>query len=627
MAIRIEEGTPTTCAWADRDAGHVVRALPPHRPRGDHHARSADPPRREPPERPRHQAPRERALCDTLGRDRRRSVAPGRAREPAPQRGRSRPAQRRPVARPVERPIRGERSIPERSSRATLFVALPGERTDGHRFLSDAVAGAPRHSSSRAARPRCARRPSSALRTRWRRSTRSRQAGAPASIRSSSASPGASPRRRPRAIATVLGRFRTLKNEGNQNNEVGLPLTVLKLGPEHEAAVLEMGMYVGGEIADLARIGRPSIGVVTASRPSTCRGSGRCARSSEGRAAGGASTSGTAVLNADDPIVRGCTSGRWPAARPTALPRTPTSAPWTSSRPGSRACASRSWRRRAPAVTIPTLGRLAVHNALAAAAVGIAAGLDLDTIAEGLARGWSAHRGRLVRAGGVTIVDDSYNASPGSVTAALELLAGLPGRRVAVLGEMLELGDAHVAGHLEVGRARPAWRTCWWSSATRHWRSRTAPGTPGSIRRRSSCSRPRNGARHAAPAAPRGRRAGQGVAGDRPGPPRRRPAGRARRSPGPVIELIQGPAPRVRVHGHPDGAVHPLLREPASASRSARRTRDPLRQGRHADDGRHPAHRGRRRDLPLPAAARRRRPSPRWRPSCSSADSAPSTTT
>jgi UDP-N-acetylmuramoyl-tripeptide--D-alanyl-D-alanine ligase len=105
-------------------------------------------------------------------------------------------------------------------------------------------------------------------------------------------------------------------------------------------------------------------------------------------------------------------------------------------------------------VTIPTLGRLAVHNALAGAAVGIGAGLDLDTIAEGLARGWSApHRGQLVRAGGVTIVDDSYNASPGSVVAALDLLAGLPGRRVAVLGEMLELGDTHVAGHLEVGAA------------------------------------------------------------------------------------------------------------------------------------------------------------------------------
>jgi UDP-N-acetylmuramoyl-tripeptide--D-alanyl-D-alanine ligase len=108
-------------------------------------------------------------------------------------------------------------------------------------------------------------------------------------------------------------------------------------------------------------------------------------------------------------------------------------------------------------VSVPTLGRLAVHNALAGAATGLAAGLSLDEIAAGLARGWSApHRTELVRAGGVTIVDDSYNASPASVTAALDLLGGLPGRRVAVLGEMLELGDGHEAGHRAVGEAAAA---------------------------------------------------------------------------------------------------------------------------------------------------------------------------
>jgi UDP-N-acetylmuramoyl-tripeptide--D-alanyl-D-alanine ligase len=103
-------------------------------------------------------------------------------------------------------------------------------------------------------------------------------------------------------------------------------------------------------------------------------------------------------------------------------------------------------------VAIPSLGRLAVHNALAGAAVGLAAGIPLETIVAGLAAGWSApHRGALIRAGDVTIVDDSYNASPGSVAAALELLAGMDGRRIAVLGEMLELGSEHEAGHRRVG--------------------------------------------------------------------------------------------------------------------------------------------------------------------------------
>jgi UDP-N-acetylmuramoyl-tripeptide--D-alanyl-D-alanine ligase len=106
-------------------------------------------------------------------------------------------------------------------------------------------------------------------------------------------------------------------------------------------------------------------------------------------------------------------------------------------------------------VRTPVLGRHGVHNGLAAAAVGLAAGCTLDEIAAGLATGWSApHRDRLVRAGDVTILDDSYNASPGSVLAALDLLATLPAtRRIAVLGEMLELGDAHESGHREVGRA------------------------------------------------------------------------------------------------------------------------------------------------------------------------------
>ena len=105
-------------------------------------------------------------------------------------------------------------------------------------------------------------------------------------------------------------------------------------------------------------------------------------------------------------------------------------------------------------VSIPALGRLSVHNALAGAAAGLAAGMTLPVIGEGLAGGWSApHRVGLVRLPGVTIIDDSYNASPGSMRAALEVLADLTGRHVAVLGEMLELGSAHDDGHFEVGQA------------------------------------------------------------------------------------------------------------------------------------------------------------------------------
>jgi UDP-N-acetylmuramoyl-tripeptide--D-alanyl-D-alanine ligase len=106
---------------------------------------------------------------------------------------------------------------------------------------------------------------------------------------------------------------------------------------------------------------------------------------------------------------------------------------------------------------IPGLGKLSVHNALAAAAVGHAAGIEPAKIVHALAGGWSAaHRGNLHRLGRVTVIDDAYNASPPSVTAALDLLAGLPGRRVAVLGEMLELGKGAATGHREVGTAAAA---------------------------------------------------------------------------------------------------------------------------------------------------------------------------
>ena len=106
-------------------------------------------------------------------------------------------------------------------------------------------------------------------------------------------------------------------------------------------------------------------------------------------------------------------------------------------------------------VEIGGLGRLAVHNALAATAAGLAAGLPLDEIVPGLsAPSRAQHRSTVIRVGGAVIVDDAYNAAPESMRAALELLGGLPAtRRIAILGEMRELGEAHDAGHRAVGEA------------------------------------------------------------------------------------------------------------------------------------------------------------------------------
>jgi UDP-N-acetylmuramoyl-tripeptide--D-alanyl-D-alanine ligase len=342
-----------------------------------------------------------------------------------------------------------------------LFVALPGERTDGHRFVEAALAAG-------AAGVLVSRPPDGidlsavdatvvqvgepllglqAVAAAWRARFDPLVVGITGSIAKTSTK---------EAVATVLGAaMPTLKNEGNLNNEIGLPITVLRLRSEHRAAVLEMGMYVGGEIRDLARIGRPEIGIVTAvqgvhlSRIGTIE----AIEQAKGELVEALPADGVAILNADDERVRRM------SARTRARSMTYGFADDADVRADdvrSRGVDGMSFTvvaagDRRP-VSIPTLGRLAVHNALAATAAGVAADLPLDDIAAALAGGWEApHRAQIRQAGGVTIVDDSYNASPGSVAAALELLSGIPGRRIAVLGEMLELGSEHAQGHRRVG--------------------------------------------------------------------------------------------------------------------------------------------------------------------------------
>ncbi len=365
-----------------------------------------------------------------------------------------------------DRPILGGAVDSREVQPGNLFVALPGERTDGHRFVGAALAAGAvgvlvarppdgvevADIDATVVRVDDPLRALQAVAAAWRARFDPLVVGITGSIAKTSTK---------EAVATVLGAaMPTLRNEGNLNNEIGLPLTVLRLRAQHRAAVLEMGMYVGGEIRDLAAIGRPEIGIVTAVQPVHLSriGTIEAVEQAKGELVEALPDDGVAILNADDERVRRM------AARTRARVRTYGFAGDADVRADdveSRGADGMSFRLLADgasvAVTIPTLGRLAVHNALAAAAAGLAAGLSLDTIGAALATGWSApHRGQLVRAGGITIVDDSYNASPASVAAALELLAGLDGRRIAVLGEMLELGDEHESGHRGTGEAAAA---------------------------------------------------------------------------------------------------------------------------------------------------------------------------
>jgi len=368
-----------------------------------------------------------------------------------------------------DRPIRGAAVDSRLVVPGDVFVALPGERTDGHAFVADAVArGAAALIVARPANDPVALGDVTVIRVAdplaalgaiaagWRRRFELLVVGVTGSIAKTSTK---------EAVAAVLAtRFRTLRSEGNQNNEIGLPLTLMRLRPEHEAAVLEMGMYVGGEIADLARMARPSIGVVTAVQPVHLSriGSLEAIEAAKGELLEALPPDGTAILNADDPIVRGL--GARSAARSLTYGFAGDAAVGaegvaSAGLDGMRFALRAGGLQRS--ISLPMLGRLSVHNALAAAAVGRAVGLSLDEIAAGLAGGWSApHRVQVVRLGAVTLVDDTYNASPRSMVAALDLLAGLPGRRGAVLGEMLELGDASEEGHRVVGEA--AARTVDW---------------------------------------------------------------------------------------------------------------------------------------------------------------------
>jgi UDP-N-acetylmuramoyl-tripeptide--D-alanyl-D-alanine ligase len=260
-------------------------------------------------------------------------------------------------------------------------------------------------------------------------------------------------------IAAALGtRFAVLKSAASFNNQWGLPLTLLGLGPEHQAAVVEIGTNRPGEIAALTALAAPTVGVVTivVAQHTEFLGSIEGVREEKAALVRGLPASGTAVLNADDPRV--ASMARDTDARVVTFGTTPAADVHLASeirddRDGLAfilACGN----ERA-AVRLALAGRHNAANALAAAAAGVALGLSLAEIARGLGAARPV-KGRCAwrAAGGVEILDDTYNANPISLRAALETVAARPrrGRLVVVLGDMLELGDIADEAHREAGR-------------------------------------------------------------------------------------------------------------------------------------------------------------------------------
>jgi UDP-N-acetylmuramoyl-tripeptide--D-alanyl-D-alanine ligase len=261
------------------------------------------------------------------------------------------------------------------------------------------------------------------------------------------------------AAAAALGaKFNVLKSQGNLNNGFGLPLQLLRLQPEHEIAVVEMGMNHAGEIAALARIASPDWGVVTnvgnAHIENFAEGQAGIARAKFELVAALPST-GVAFLNCSDPYVsqfgrdflgRVVYFGVGPCADPQILSATEDS---SSLRVQYRA------GEREGAFTLKMLGSHNAANAVAGLAVALEAGVDLDAAIAALQSLTAGDkRGQLLEIAGATILNDSYNSNPEALRSMIQTLAARPAqRRILVAGEMLELGEYGPALHTACGHA------------------------------------------------------------------------------------------------------------------------------------------------------------------------------
>lgn len=339
----------------------------------------------------------------------------------------------------------------------SLFIALRGERTDGHRYIDDALA--------RGANALLVDRdveapgsvavlrvndPLSALQqagAEWRQQQRARVVGITGSVGKTTVR---------EATAQLLGtRYTVYQSSRNFNGHIGLPITLLGLGAEHEWAVLELGPYSQEEMELLVYAARAEIGIVTNVGPTHLERFGTLDDTEriKGLLPANLPSSGLAVLNADDDRVLNMAE-RTAAKRVTFGRSAEADLRVEQIQPLGFDGLRFKMRRGVESASIHTalVGEHQAMTVLAAAAVALQAGFTLKETASAASLLQPGSRLRRRRAGnGATIIDDAYNAAPLSMRAALDLLASCPPRRTAVLGDMLELGPEETAAHLEIG--------------------------------------------------------------------------------------------------------------------------------------------------------------------------------
>lgn len=347
--------------------------------------------------------------------------------------------------------------------RGEIFVALTGERFDGHRHIAEALQkGAPAAVAQKPVRGETSGRvitvPDTlaalgdlALALRRRLNLR---------VVALTGSNGKTTAKEMLSAVMSLKDPALLSTKGNFNNLVGLPLTIFRASRNTRSAVLEMGMNHFGEIARLTEIAEPDVGLITSVGPAHLEffGTvGRVARA-KGELYRGLKDSAMAVVNSDEPLLmreakRFGGNKLYFGFGPQAQVR--------AGRVRSRGLSGQSFTLYGPGaekgrvVNIKLLGPHNVLNALAAAAAALAAGAEWDEIEDGLGR-VENYPGRLFplkTPKGLWVLDDSYNANPASMAAGLRVLAGLKNKvKGAILGDMLELGRSENAAHREIGR-------------------------------------------------------------------------------------------------------------------------------------------------------------------------------
>jgi UDP-N-acetylmuramoyl-tripeptide--D-alanyl-D-alanine ligase len=359
---------------------------------------------------------------------------------------------------------------------ASMFIAIPGDRVDGHDYIDTAFKNGATLAlvqkeidpaipviDTRSPLPEKIDIPAAPFAIRvedtqtslqkiaghWRSQLDVRVVGITGSVGKSTTK---------ELVADVLSRrYRTVKNQGNLNNEIGLPLTLLKISRATQIAVTEMGFYQTGDIKFLCDLAKPQIGIVTnvgmvhASR----------AGSLEAIAAGKSelvqelpsSPEGIAILNFDDPYVR--RMAEMTRARVMFYGLDSQADLWADhieSKGLDGITFEAHYQDERFNLNVPLIGQHSVQTALRAIAAGLAAGMPWGEIITGLQRSRSQLRLVAVHTEqGALMLDDTYNASPESTLAALNLLAEIPGRHIAVLGGMFELGQYEKRGHEMVG--------------------------------------------------------------------------------------------------------------------------------------------------------------------------------